>query len=220
MTLQSDNVPSLAAEPRGDAAALLARLGVPDEVEAAELAALALPQRRINSLPALRGFLHEYGRDLLIPLELPAIRRAWAHASRNETRELLALDRQMAGEAKLKEFAAASCRVGQRQLNRLRPLRDLRLVRRYREAIERGEAHGWHTLVYGVALSVYSLPLRQGLALYANRTLRGFIEQAAGPLALTAGHCDELHEEVCAQIPSALKRILDAETAGAPKVVE
>ena len=43
-----------------------------------------------------------------------------------------------------------------------RPLRDQRLVQRYLTAVEQGEAQGWHTLVYGLTLAVYSLPLRQG----------------------------------------------------------
>ena len=37
-------------------------------------------------------------------------------------------------------------------------------------AVERGEAHGWHTLVDGVTLAIYSLPLRQGLLGYAQQT--------------------------------------------------
>jgi urease accessory protein UreF len=213
-------VPRPATTLPGDAGALLAHLSAPDGSGDVSLASLACPQRRIRSLPALRSFLEDYGRELLIPVELPAIRRAWVHASRYETRELIALDRWMANEPKLKEFAAASCRVGQRQLNRLRPLRDLRLVRRYREAIERGEAHGWHTLVYGVALSIFSLPLRQGLTAYASRTTLGFIEQAARPLALTAGQCADLHLGACARVPAALNSLLGLESGAGPKVVK
>ena len=219
MTVQSDNLSKPIPDLRGDPGLLLAHLSAPDEAGALSLAALALPQQGIRSLSALRGFLEEYRRELLVPVELPAIRQAWLHASRYETRELIALDRKLADEPRLKEFAAASYRVGQRQLNRLRPLRDLRLVNRYREAIERGQAHGWHTLVYGVALNVFSLPLRQGLAAYASRTLFGFIERVARPLALTTGQCADLHERACAPLPPVLKDLLGPEAESAPKVL-
>ncbi len=49
-----------------------------------------------------------------------------------------------------------------------------------------GQAHGWHTLVYGIMLAVYSWPLRQGLMHYARETMGG--------LALASRHvstCDE-----------------------------
>ena len=37
------------------------------------------------------------------------------------------------------------------------------------------EANAWHTLVYGVTLALYSIPLRQGLLGYGYQTMRGFI---------------------------------------------
>ncbi len=57
--------------------------------------------------------------------------------------------------------------------------------KRYLAAVESGEAHGWHTLVYGLTLAVYSLPLRQGLLGYAQQTTRGFIQAAARSLELS-----------------------------------
>lgn len=68
-------------------------------------------------------------------------------------------------------FASPSRQIGRRQLARLRPLRDERIVRRYLAAVESGRADGWHTVVYGLTLALYSLPLRQGLLHYAQETL-------------------------------------------------
>lgn len=122
----------------------------------------------------LRKFLEKYQAQILIPVELHSIHEAYQHTTHNECRELIALDQKLAAEPKLKNFASASQHVGRAHLEHLRPLRDHRLVQRYLHAIDAGEASGWHTLVYGVGLAVYSLPLRQGLNAFANQTLVGF----------------------------------------------
>lgn len=192
----------------GDPHPLLAQLGASEDLTVPASASQALQLRGVRSLPALRSFLQAYQAKILVPLELPVILRAHAHASRHEVRELIALDQQLATQPKLREFAVASCRVGQRQLSRLRPLRDYRVVRRYLAAIEAGEARGWHTLVYGVSLAAFSLPLQQGLLSYAQHTLGGFIESAAGPLALTTNQCDELQAQVGEGTTGAVRAML------------
>ena len=132
-----------------------------------------------------------------MPHELPAIQTAFTHASRNEVRELIAFDQQLAGEPMLREFASASHRIGREQLQKLSPLRDERMVQRYLIAVEGGRAHGWHTLVYGMTLVLYSLPLRQGLLGYAHQTTRGFVYAAARGLQLKESECRALFEELC-----------------------
>lgn len=206
MTSQTNIAPPDLAPLLGDPHPLLAQVGVAGDLPA--LATVGTQLQRVRSLPALRSFLQAYQTELLIPVELPAILRAHTHAVRHEVRELIALDQQLARESKLKEFAVASCRVGQRQISRLRALRDHRLVQRYLAAVEQGDAHGWHTVVYGLSLGVFSLPLRQGLTGYALHTLGGFIESAAGPLALTTGQCRELQEGAVAGVPEAVQALL------------
>ena len=76
-------------------------------------------------------------------------------------------------------WAGRSCRSYE-------PLRDERVVQRYLAAVESGEAHGWHTLVYGLTLVVYSLPLRQGLLGYAHQNHARF-HSRGGTLAATHG---------------------------------
>jgi urease accessory protein UreF len=157
----------------GEFSALLRRLGSP------------APQTPpIVVTTDARTFLAAYQTRVLGPVELPAIVRAHHHAAHSQWRELLALDAQLAGEPLLRPFAEGSRQIGRIQLERLRPLRDERLAQRYLAAVESGQAHGWHTLVYGIILAVYSWPLRQGLIHYGRETMSGLAEvsQAASPL--------------------------------------
>jgi len=96
-------------------------------------------------------------------------------------------------------------RVGQAQLQKLRPLRDQRIVRRYLDAVTAGQARGWHTIVYGLTLAMYSLPLRQGLLGYAFQTTRGFIYSAARDLQLSEKECRALLEELSETLPAAVE---------------
>src|SRR5436309_4997169 len=153
------------------------------------------PFHRVTDLPSLRCFLRDYLSGILIPLQLPAICRSYGHASRYEIRELIELDLQLVREPLLQSFATASQRVGKTQLKRLRPLRDQRLVQRYLRAVQAGEAQAWHTVVYGLILSLYSLPPRQGLLSYAQQTMRGFVRSAAGHLQLSPAECEDLMSE-------------------------
>jgi urease accessory protein UreF len=193
-----------AAEWLGDAHPLVEQLGSADGLASLHALAESLQARPVNNLTALREFLLLYRGRVLLPHELPAIRTAFEHASRNEMRELTAFDQQLASELALQDFAGASKRVGRGQLQKLRPLRDERIVQRYLAAVETGEAHGWHTLVYGLTLVVYSLPLRQGLLSYAQQTMRGFIQAGSRGLTLTETDCRGLFDELCAPLPSAV----------------
>lgn len=162
----------------------------------------------VQNLSSLRHFLANYHTKVLVPVELPAIQAAHGHALLNELRELIELDRRLAEEPILAIFASASRRVGQSQLRKLRPLRDHRLLRRYLQAVEAGQAQGWHTLVYGVTLAVYSLPLRQGLLGYAHQTTRGFIYSSARALRLSERQCRVLFDELCASLPAAVEDLV------------
>jgi urease accessory protein UreF len=165
----------------------------------------------VTSAAALRDFLAEYRRRILIPLELPVIQRAYWHTHRYEMRELIVLDQGVGRELLLHDFSAVSRRVGWGQLRRLRPLRDHRLVQRYLAAVERGQAPGWHTVVYGLVLAVYGVPLRQGLLNYGHQTVRGFIHAAAGSLALSQAQGEELLSALSAGLPAAVEQVLQAQ---------
>ena len=213
MTNQHTVTHEVVEEFLGDIAPLAQQIGSAEGLVALSAGAASRKFHRVTDLPSLRRFLRDYQSQILVPLELPAICRAHGHASRYEIRELIELDRQLANEPLLQSFATASQRVGKTQLKRLRQLRDQRLVQRYLRAVQAGEAHAWHTVVYGLVLSVYSLPLRQGLLSYAQQTTRGFVRSAANRLRLAESECQILVSEVCAGFPAAVNRLL-MEAAG------
>ena len=165
----------------------------------------------VDSVQSLMQFLEAYQSQILIPFELPAIQRSFRHASRNETRELIAYDLQLAEETTLKPFANASRRVGQAQLKRLRPLRDHRLLQRYLRAMDNNQAHGWHTLVYGVTLSVYSLPVLQGLSSYEKQTILGFMHAVSRTLRFSENDCRDLLAQLSPSLPCSTEPILGEE---------
>jgi len=213
MVMQTQLALSDAAEWLGDWHPLAEQLGSADGLVTLGSASASLRLVPVHNIASLRHFLRSYQSQILLPFELPAIQSAHGHATRHEVRELVALDCGLAGQPILSEFAAASQRVGQSQLRKLRPLRDDRVLQRYLQAVESGEAHGWHTLVYGLTLAVYSLPLRQGLLGYAHQTTRGFIYSAARMLRLSERQCRALFDSVCAGLPEAVEALITQRAA-------
>ena len=211
MNGQTQLAPSSAAELAGDLAPLVAQLGSPAGLATLGAVSALLQCPGIDDHASLARFLGVYRDQLLVPVELPAIFRAWRHASRFECRELIALDQQLAQEPMLRPFAVASRHAGRNQLLRLRPLRDEKRVQRYLKAIEAGEANGWHTPVYGATLAIYSLPPRQGLLAYARQTLTGFAHSAARSLRLPPADLASLVDTACAEAPQAVGALVDAE---------
>jgi urease accessory protein UreF len=192
----------------GDWHPLVEQLGSANGLVALSEVSTSMQIPLVHDRASLRRFLLEYQKHILLPHELPAIHRAFDHVCRHEVRELAEFDRQLALEPALKPFATASRRVGQTELLKLRPLRDERIVRRYLETVQRGEANAWHTLVYGLTLALYSMPLRQGLIGYGYQTTRGFIHSAAKALKFSENECRALLEELCASVPEAVEALI------------
>jgi urease accessory protein UreF len=195
-----------AAAIRGDASALAAQLGAPDLFDLVRVGEIT----KIRSLASLRAFVTSFLADILEADEWPAIRKAYELTAAGHAHELLALDREWGQGLRRrgKAVAKASLRVGQRQLNKLRPLRDHRVVQRYLAAVASGEASGWHPIVYGVMLAAFGLPLRQGLIHYATRTLRGFIEPVPTGLQLSDGQKAAVLMDAESTLPEAMNRVL------------
>ena len=202
------NAPEEAELLPAEFSALLHQIGSPDGF-AGGLAA-PLPPGGIRAGNGLRDFLAGYQAHVLVPLELPAITRARSHAARGHLRELIALDRELAAQPLLPAFASASRRIGRAQLERLRPLRDERTVRRYLAAVEAGDAAGWHTVVYGITLAVYSRPLRQGLFHYAQAALAGLALAARRPPGFAEPACREILQTCFLRLPAAIEQALAA----------
>lgn len=195
----------------GDWHPLVQQLGSAEGLVTLSTASHSLQLSKVDSVPSLVTFLETYQSQILIPYELPAIQRAYRHASRNETRELVAFDQELAREPALKLFASASRRVGRAQLKRLRPLRDHRLLQRYLRTMDDGVANAWHTLVYGLTLSVYSLPVLQGLTSYEKQTLLGFMHAVSRTLRLSETDCRNLLDQLSPSLPNATEPILGEE---------
>jgi urease accessory protein UreF len=210
----ADLAPRRQAELLGDARALAEQLGSAPGAAGLECVVAGPDAPRVVDAASLLAFLAAYRDRVLLPVELPVIRRAWLHAGRFEVRELLALDRELAGCAVLANSSAASRAAGRRQLRRLLPLRDQRLVKRYLAAVERGEADGWHTVVYGVTLALYSLPLRQGLLGYAAQTLGGLGAAAGRGIGLGAAQLEQLMSEATAAVPGHVQQMLADSASG------
>jgi len=197
-----------AAEWLGDWHPLAEQLGSTDGLVALGSATSLLTIPPVRNVETLEQFLRVYQSRILLPFERPAIQSAHAHAMSNQLRELVAMDRELVPPMALQAFTEASQRVGRSQLQKLRPLRDDRFVQRYLQAVEQGQAHGWHTLVYGVTLSVYSLPLRQGLLAYAHQTTRSFIYSAARTLHLSERACRAIFEDLNTGLPAAVNGLI------------
>jgi len=208
MVKQTQLALSDAAEWLGDWHPLAEQLGSADGLVTLGSVSASLRLAPVHNLPSLRQFLRDYHSQVLLPFELPVIWHAHGHATRHEVRELVALDRRLVGEPVLRAFVPASHRVGQYQLRKLRPLRDERVVQRYLHAVESDQADGWHTLVYGLTMAVYSLPLRQGLLGYAHQTTRSFIYSGARMLGLSEHQCRALFDTLCAGLPATLEALL------------
>jgi len=155
----------------------------------------------------LRTFLDTYQSRFLIPLEIPTITRARSHAASGHARELIALDAEVSAKPVWPALASASRRIGRAQLKSLRPLRDERTVQRYLAAVESGQATGWHTVVFGMTLAVYSWPLRHGLLTYGRETLTA-LAFAARPDTVSESACVDILNPLFLQLPEAIEQAL------------
>ena len=116
-----------AAEWLGDWHPLAEQLGSADGLLTLGCISSELRLPPVQDTTSLECALREYQVQILVPVELPAIQAAHGHVSRNELRELVTLDQELSREPRLQRFAPASQRVGQAQLQKLRPLRDQRI---------------------------------------------------------------------------------------------
>lgn len=187
---------------------LLEQLGTPSGLAMLNASTDALFCPKIDDLETLGVFLEAYQEQLLYPIEWPAIVRAHRYAAQNQTRELIDLDRSIASQLQESEFARASRRVGQTQLQRLRPLRDHRLVQRYLEAVDQQQAHGWHTLVFGLTLAVYSLPVRQAWSVMPAKPCAALSKPRRAPCNSPPRKYHELLERQCLDIGAQLEKLL------------
>lgn len=195
MAISSNRAPHPGKGLAGDTRELARRLGSPENL--AELASALAASRPVAVVDSatFRRFLSDYVTTALIPVELPLVSRSFALASRGQVAELIALDRAQVPAGTAAGMAEASQRVGRKHLRAMRPLRGERRVQRYVQAVQQGRAFGWHSTVYGLALAVYSIPLRPGLQSFYGQTVRGFIDAARSSLNFEEGEVEALERE-------------------------
>jgi len=205
---QTSGIPASGSLLQGDASLLMRQIATDETLPELGGAASAFQGRGIKTIEDLRRHALDYQTRILHPVEFPAVVRAWQYATHGGARELSQLDRELGKQPALQTFAAASQRIGRIHLKRLRPLRDLRVAQRYLAAIERGESSGWHMIVFGLILSVYSIPLYQGLIYYGQASIRGLLgadsNMCAGAEAALAG----LEEEACLNLPGSARQTI------------
>ncbi|MBC8002057.1 MAG: hypothetical protein H7X97_05670 [Opitutaceae bacterium] len=202
----------------GDFAPMFEQLGSPAGLAAVTGGPFGIGLNQVSNLAELRSFLETYRDQILVPVEWPATIQACEHATRGEVRELIALDRRLDEAHGNMPFAEASRRAGRIQLKRLRPLRDNRVVQRYLKALDSGDATGWHTIVYGVMLSLYSIPLRQGLLHYATQTQASLIQSAGRCFKITDEDRTALLDQINVGIISRIETVLGPQSGPTLKI--
>ena len=172
----------------GDLAGLTEQIGI----DGAKLASgdgldgEALEHGSVVDLKSLRTFLNEYCSRLMVPVELPTIIEASLMVERGEFRELMELDQSLSTKPEMRRFSESSRWIGQCHARTMRGMKDHRTVWRYCDAIRAKKAFGWHTVVYGVVLAAFSIPIRQGIVNYCEQIIHGFTDSAALRLDLEA----------------------------------
>lgn len=192
----------------GAASPLLARLGAAGTAPDFAAATILLGATPVRTAGELTALLAAYRERLLFPVELPVIARAAGHAAAGFGRELAGLDREAEKQFPPGPFRDASRAVGLAQLRRLRPLRDVRVVQRYLEAVDVGASPGLHVVVYGLLLATFSLPLRSGLAHYAQAAHGGLARTGAAALGLNGETVAALDAGLAAELPARLAAVL------------
>ena len=162
----------------------------------------------LTSPEELESFLQRYHEHIFAAVEAPTIINAHSCAEQGHIREFLEMDRVLSANSLVKPFTQASCRVGRWQLRRLRPLRDHRMVKQYLEASDAGRVRSWHTLVYALVLSVYALPLRQGLVHFSTQVYESLIRNASYRVGLSEGRRADLTQRMERQAVETTQRLL------------
>jgi len=162
----------------------------------------------VRDMRGLRLFLDRYERDILRPIELPAVLSAYWFANRGQFRELLELDAELSADASLMPFAAASLAVGREHLRLLKPMYDQRMVQRFRKCEVAGEARGWNPIVFGIFLSIHSVPVREGMVQFGTQLWSGFINSAQKSCHLPDAECTELLREYLDRLPGWIEGVI------------
>ena len=203
-----------------DISGLAKRLGADGPAGPAEEGIIgAFDTSQIHSIASLSQFLAQYRDRVLVPIEIPTITEASLMVGRGELSELLDLDKRLGERVELAPFAEASRWIGSCNARSMRGMNDHRTVWRYCEAIRTQSAHGWHAVVYGVVLSAFSIPLRQGISNYCERTMGGFVDAVALTRDFPLEETRQLKEHFAAGLAEEIDRAMCFKEGQGLKVV-
>ena len=162
----------------------------------------------VRDLRGLRSFLSRYEQGILRVIELPAVHSAYWYANRGQFKELMALDAELSENEALAPFAEASLAVGREHLRMLKPMYDQRMMQRFRKCVVAGEARGWNPVVFGMFLSIHSVPVREGLLQFGRQIWSGFINSAQEAHGLKSAECSELLSEYLDRLPGWIEEVI------------
>ena len=166
----------------------------------------------VTDLRGLRLFLERYEREILRPIELPAVQSAYWFANRGQFRELLELDAELSANDLLMPFARASLSVGREQLRLLKPMYDQRMIQRFRKCVVAGEARGWNPIVFGMFLSIHSMPVREGLLQFGRQIWSGIVNGVQESCDLSDEECNALLGETIDRLPDWIEEVIAQST--------
>ena len=166
----------------------------------------------VTDLRGLRLFLERYEREVLRPIELPTVQSAYWFANRGQFRELLELDAELSANDSLIPFARASLSVGREQLRLLKPMYDQRMVQRFRKCVVAGEARGWNPIVFGMFLSIHSIPVREGLLQFGRQIWSGIVNGVQENCDLSDEVCNALLGETIDRLPDWIEEVIAQST--------
>lgn len=155
----------------------------------------------------------------LFDLELPIVAEGFAAIGRGAWKEFLALDARLEREMGSTVFREASHRTGAQRLEMLAPLKDHRMLTRYRLAVESDEATGWHPLVYALFLDAYSIPLREGLSHYGSQALGCLVDRLRVKTGSSAKKLDAFERGLRKRLQPAIETAVGRVFCGGLKVV-
>ena len=185
---------------------ILAHSGSENVLSSMSLLARALMGTSVDGPDTFQAFLQQYHRDVLLPIELPILYQAYCHAAHSRVRELIDLDLSLAEEPLFQVFARNSERIGKWRLKQLESLKEQRCIQRYLKAVDRKDAFGWHLIVHGISLAVYSKPICQGLVHYAHFSVQALMHSAADAFptdtVIDPGDLDRFSEQSLAAVKS------------------
>ena len=162
----------------------------------------------VTNLREFRVFLARYEKEIFCDIELPAVHSAYWFSNRGQFKELLSLDAKLTASPSLELFSEESLHVGREHLRMLQPMYDQRMVQRFRKCVINGEAKGWNPIVFGMFLSIHSIPVREGLLQFGRQTWSGFINGIREQRGFPESECSQLLKKYMDRLPSWIETVV------------